>query len=641
VVIGKALALIRDRGRPWISIARLLPLAGWPAVACSVLVNLVIGLLPIVFIVGTSVMLERVPAAAARQHGADGWPAVLSAFGLAVGALVVQSTLSPLQAAVGELVTRRIDGHCIRRLMTAGLSDAPMALLERQDVLDKLSMTRDHLVEIAQTPGSAAAGLLALIARYAQVIGAVLVVGVVLGPLAGVVIGAVAAVVRLGGRGSLSRWSIAISRNFIRPRRKMTYVLETASAPAIAKEARVLGILPWLHGRAAAESTAFLTSWWRERRRIYFVPFLVFSAAVLAGAVVVLLQLRGAAAAGTVSVLGLSLSIQAILVPLRMGTFFPESDLQTMHGMLAYDTIRELETRFREESEQAAPAGRSGPEAGSGAEHPAEAAGLPRSAIRFEGLRFAYPGGDRSGGDREVLRGLDLELAAGSSTAIVGLNGAGKTTLVKLLARLYEPTAGRITIDGTDLRDLDPDGWRRRLAVIFQDYVRYELDAAANIGLGAPAHRGDEIALRAAAGWAGANGILDSLPAGLATPLSSRYPGGVDLSGGQWQRVALARALFAVGAGASVLILDEPTAQLDVRAEVAFFDRFLEITEGLTTIVISHRFSTVRRADRIVVLEEGRIAEAGGHDELLRLGGRYAELFSLQARRFAETEAAG
>jgi ATP-binding cassette subfamily B protein len=193
-------------------------------------------------------------------------------------------------------------------------------------------------------------------------------------------------------------------------------------------------------------------------------------------------------------------------------------------------------------------------------------------------------------------------------------------------------------VDGTDLRELEDPGWQRQLAVIFQDYVKYELDAAANIGMGAPGRLLDDVALRAAAERAGAAEIIASLPAGLATPLSSRYTGGVDLSGGQWQRIALARALFAVGAGSSVLVLDEPTAQLDVRAEVAFFDRFLELTGGLTTVIISHRFSTVRRADRIAVLEDGRVAEAGTHDELMKAGGRYAELFWLQAHRFATAD---
>ncbi len=195
----------------------------------------------------------------------------------------------------------------------------------------------------------------------------------------------------------------------------------------------------------------------------------------------------------------------------------------------------------------------------------------PVSGIAFEKVSFAYPGSDR-----KILDELDLELPAGTSTAIVGLNGAGKTTLVKLLSRIYEPTGGRITADGIPLAEFGARSWQKRLAVIYQDFVRYELDAAANIGLGAPDRMDDTAALERAAEWAGAAGVTAALPDGLSTILSSRYPGGVDLSGGQWQRIALARALFAVEGGASVLVLDEPTAQLDVQGwRSPFFDRFL------------------------------------------------------------------
>jgi ATP-binding cassette, subfamily B, bacterial len=338
---------------------------------------------------------------------------------------------------------------------------------------------------------------------------------------------------------------------------------------------------------------------------------------VLACAAAVFVLLRNAAASGGLSVLDLSLAIQAILIPLRFGVFFPEADVQTQYGMLAHDSIQGIE-RAAAEGASLLPSGTR------------QAQDTPREAIRFEQVSFGYPGGGR-----QVLNEVDLEFPAGSSTAIVGLNGAGKTTLVKLLARLYEPTSGRILVDGTDLGEFDMRSWQRRLAVIYQDYIRYEFDAATNVGLGAPEHMHDRDAIARACEWAGATEVIDGLPQGLDTVLSSRYPGGTDLSGGQWQRIALARALFATGAGASVLVLDEPTAQLDVRAEVAFFDRFLELTQGLTTVVISHRFSTVRRAQRIVVLEHGRITEQGSHEELLALGGRYAGLFELQARRFS------
>ncbi len=240
----------------------------------------------------------------------------------------------------------------------------------------------------------------------------------------------------------------------------------------------------------------------------------------------------------------------------------------------------------------------------------------PSDAIRFSAVRFRYPG------QRDDV--------------LAGLNGAGKTTLVKLLSRLYAPDAGCITVDALDLRTLDASRWQRRVTAVFQDFAQYQLSARDNIGLGAPdlAHDGER--LREAARQAGALELIESLPHGWDTILSRRYSDGVDLSGGQWQRLALARALFAAQGGARVLILDEPTASLDVRAEADLYDRFLEITRGLTTILISHRFSTVRRAERICVLEHGRVVEQGSHEELLATSGRYAGMFELQAARFSE-----
>ena len=247
--------------------------------------------------------------------------------------------------------------------------------------------------------------------------------------------------------------------------------------------------------------------------------------------------------------------------------------------------------------------------------------------IRFEGVSFSYPGSSRP-----VLAGLDLEIPCGRSLAIVGENGAGKTTLIKLLSRLEEPTAGAVTAGGVPLAGVDPAEWRSHLAVIFQDFVHYELSLRDNVGLGAPRLLEDQDALYSALVKAGGARLVDQV--GWDRPLSPAYEGGVDLSGGQWQRVALARALAAVEGGADVLVLDEPTANLDVRAEAELFERFLELTSGLTTVLISHRFSSVRRADRICVLEEGRVVESGSHDELMATRGRYAHMFNLQASRF-------
>ena len=202
-------------------------------------------------------------------------------------------------------------------------------------------------------------------------------------------------------------------------------------------------------------------------------------------------------------------------------------------------------------------------------------------------------------------------MPAGSSLAIVGQNGAGKTTLAKLLCRLYDPQSGTIRADGVDLRDLDLDAWRTRITAVFQDFIRFELPLRDNV---APSGAPDE-SITAALVEAGAAGLAE-----LDTPLAKGYEGGTDLSGGQWQRVALARALCAVHEGAGLVLLDEPTAQLDVRGEAEIFDRILAATRSATTILVSHRFSTVRHADRICVLEHGRVVELGSHDELMAAG---------------------
>jgi ATP-binding cassette, subfamily B, bacterial len=255
----------------------------------------------------------------------------------------------------------------------------------------------------------------------------------------------------------------------------------------------------------------------------------------------------------------------------------------------------------------------------------AKADGLPAREIRFRNVTFAYPGAARP-----VLDDFDVTIPAGTSLAIVGQNGAGKTTLAKLLCRLYDPQAGAVEVDGIDLRDLDLGGWRARLAAVFQDFIKFELSVRENV---APRGAPDDI-VRAALASAG----IGYLAADLKTVLARGYEDGTDLSGGQWQRVALARAICAVKLGAGVVLLDEPTAQLDVRGEAEIFERLLRATRSCTTILISHRFSTVRQADRICVLEHGKVVELGTHDELMALGGRYRTMFDLQAQRFEASE---
>jgi ABC-type multidrug transport system fused ATPase/permease subunit len=250
--------------------------------------------------------------------------------------------------------------------------------------------------------------------------------------------------------------------------------------------------------------------------------------------------------------------------------------------------------------------------------------GAPARELRFREVSFSYPGSEQP-----VLTGLNLTIPAGSSLAIVGQNGAGKTTLAKLLCRMYDPQEGAIEVDGVDLRELDVDNWRARVTAVFQDFIRFELPLRDNVD---PQGGASEGSLRAALQSAGAEHLAE-----LDTILARGYPGGTELSGGQWQRVALARALCAVRRGAGLVLLDEPTAQLDVRGEAEIFERILRETRKATTILVSHRFSTVRQADRICVLEQGKVLELGTHDELIALGGRYCTMFELQASRFGAT----
>ncbi len=253
------------------------------------------------------------------------------------------------------------------------------------------------------------------------------------------------------------------------------------------------------------------------------------------------------------------------------------------------------------------------------------AEGKPAREIRFRDISFAYPSSAANHPNAPVLENFDLTIPAGSSLAIVGQNGAGKTTLAKLLCRLYDPQSGTIEIDGIDLRSFEIASWRSRLTAVFQDFIRFELPMRDNV---APAGAPDKL-ISAALEEAGAANL-----ANLDTVLARGYSDGTDLSGGQWQRVALARALVSVKLGAGVVLLDEPTAQLDVRGEAEIFDRLLAATRQCTTILISHRFSTVRKADRICVLEHGRVVELGTHDELMAFEGRYRTMFDLQAQRF-------
>ena len=253
----------------------------------------------------------------------------------------------------------------------------------------------------------------------------------------------------------------------------------------------------------------------------------------------------------------------------------------------------------------------------------------PRPIVKgfeFRDVWFKYPGTERW-----ILRDLNLKVEPGERIALIGQNGQGKTTIVKLMARLYDPTRGQILLDGVDLREYDIEDLCSEIGVIFQDFMRYEMTARENIAVGRIESFDDLSAIQSAAEKSLADGVIAKLSGGYDQMLGRRFEGGVDLSGGEWQKMALARAYLRE---AQVLILDEPTAALDAKAEFEVFERFNELTIGKMALFISHRFSTVRMAERIVVLEDGAIAEQGNHEQLMALGQRYAEMFELQASSY-------
>ncbi len=608
--------------RPRLLVARLLPLAGRGLVAAVLAVDVALGMLPVAFLVATSVVVGQVPAAVTGGVGSVAWDRLIEVFLLATAAFVGQQVLAPVQSALNVRMKRVVDEHTLDSVLGTTLTSVSIAPMEDPAALDELQdVLRPYQRDFA-TPGEAAGGSLALVARYLRLVALGAIVAVLLAWWAGAAVVVATLVFRYGQRGGLRKYS-QVWRDLLPLTRRSTYLHETAVGAGSAKEARIFGLADWLADRYVETHRAMYARVARRRREVYLRPYLLYTAVGLLLASVVLVAAARTAAAGALSLTQLALVLQATMAALLLGEYYVESDVATQYGMLSVAAKERLENRVAAAS--AAATSVTDRDGGPVALPPA----APREAVRFEGVGFAYPGTRAL-----VLDGLELELPAGRSTAVVGVNGAGKTTLVKLLTRLYEPTAGRITVDGADVADLDPEQWRRRIGVIFQDFVRFELSASDNIAVGAP-HLVDPDGVRAAAERAGVLDVVEALPLGLESPLSRAYDGGADLSGGQWQRVAIARALYAVHAGARVLVLDEPTSALDVRAEVEFFDRFVELTRGVTSLLISHRFSSVRRADGIVVVDRGRVVEQGSHDELMDAGGHYARLFRLQAERFA------
>ena len=618
-MLSRLSTYVRARAARWLAIVRLTPAVGRGVLTLAVALQTVAGLVPLAFIVATSAVIGRVPAAVDAGLDSPEWHALRDALLVTGGLFLLQQLMFPLQWSLAEIIAWRVDDTVRERIARAAFASPGIEALSDQRLQDDLAAVVDPHRGVGFSTGAAVAGLLALIPRYLQWAGATVLLGIVFTWWGALVAALGALVVRVAVRSGLARLG-TFEQGYAPQRRRLAYLFRLMSKAGAAKEVRLFGLLGWLRGRHREAGLEAYTPVWRVRRRTSFAPFLAsLPVAVLLFGVTSVAVAR-AAAAGELTLGELALALQAIVVIGVLSEFFFEADYKTEFGIHHYDAVGRLEQRAAEQRPR----------------HGARPAyDLPRHEIRFDGVRFAYPGSARP-----VYRELDLTIEAGRSLAIVGLNGAGKTTLVKLLARLYEPDAGRILVDGIDLRELDPVAWQSRLAAIFQDFVHYDLPLAANVGFGAPDLLHDREAIERSLERAGAAELAATLPSGTETVLSREYEGGADLSGGQWQRVALARAFMAVEGGAGVLVLDEPTANLDVRAEAALFDRFLQLTQGLTTILISHRFSTVRRAHRIVVLEEGTVVEDGTHEELLEREGRYAQLFRLQAARFDAGEEA-
>ncbi|MEY9964852.1 ABC-type multidrug transport system fused ATPase/permease subunit [Streptacidiphilus sp. MAP12-16] len=516
-------------------------------------------------------------------------------------------------------IRREIDGRH-RRLVSRTALSVELADLERPEVQDDLLIAAaDPANWTERSPGSAAGALLLRTSKWLGALGAAAVVAHYSLPVAAGLL------VALSLQNYLLRrqWyaMVMVWVNGARHLRRAAYWIDVTTGPAAAKEIRLHGFTDWVLHRYQESVTGHLVPFRKAKARLLkgqAIPFVLITVTMTWA----LATLVDGTRHGLLKPAELSGAAVASWMLFTIGGSGPEI-LDLEGGKIPSRAQRRLPTH--------APA----PAAASPAGPAAPAITTAPAEIRFEDVHFSYA---QTG--RPVLRGLDLTVRPGETLAVVGLNGAGKSTLIKLLAGLYLPDSGRVSVNGVDLAGLGTPARHRHAAVVFQDFVRYRMSLRDNIAIGAAAlpvtEEERERAFARAVTEVGVGGIADRLPSGWDTPLSPSAPGGVDLSGGQMQRVALARALCAVHAGVPVLVLDEPTAHLDVRTEIELFDQLLAVTAGVTTVLVSHRLSTVRHADRIVMLEGGRITEDGTHDELLALGGRYHDLFQIQAERFSD-----
>ncbi len=606
-MLGSSRQLVTDR----VGLLRLLGVVPRSAIVLLASAMVAASLLPAATALAVAWLVERVVVVAASDGSLADVAVPLALVGLLLTLdQVAQSLLVPFR----NWVASRVNGE-VRRTIRRSVSARPgIEHLESQVVRDAAALPVENAYLFNM--GAGAEGQLWILARM---VGAVAAAAVI------VRYSVLAAVVSFGcvfwQRSLLRRhYASAIASGMVDTTgegRAASYWSDVIASPAGAQEIRLFGFGGWAverfhrHGRVpVAELSKVLLG----AQSLHWKVFVLNAV----GALVPFLLLGRLAVDGEIDAVGLAAALGGVVAVARVLAAMGWEAFSIEAAVPQLGAVERL--RVFHDEEVVAHARRRSFE--STDEVP---------TIRFESVGFAYPGHDQP-----VLDGLDLTIRPGQSVALVGENGAGKTTLLKLLAGFYEPTAGRITVDGVDLAELDPVAWRARLAVIFQDFTRFPLSANDNVALAAPDHADVAGLVERALAAAGASEIVAGLPSGTETVLSRSFTGGADLSGGQWQRIALARALYAASVGGQVLVLDEPTASLDVDAEVELFDQLLDHATGATAIVVSHRFSTVRRAERIIVLADGAVVEDGSHAELHAAGGIYARLYDLQADRFRD-----
>jgi ATP-binding cassette subfamily B protein len=567
-------------------------------VSATTLLRLVRAMLPLAMLWVSKLILDGVVAWIRRGSGnaAGLWKLVALELGLAVLSDLLARANSLADSLLGDRFTNRISVRLIEHA-----TQLDLASFEDPVFYDKLERAR------RQTTGRI--GLLAAVLNVAQDTLSLISLSaglIVFSPWLMILL--IAAVIpAFLGETHFTTLAYSVLYRWTPQRRLLDYIRLLGASNQSAKEIKIFGLGPHLAERYHEVSERIYEDNKKvavKRASVGFLLNLISTGGYYGAYAVVLVRtLAGAISVGTFTFLTGAFSRSRMYIEKILQSFTDISD-QALY-------LKDLFEFFEME-----PGIRSLPGA------------LPaprpiRDGFEFRNVGFAYPGSSHM-----VVENINFRLEAQEKIALIGENGAGKTTLVKLLARLYDPTAGQILLDGVDLREYDVEDLRKEIGVIFQDYMRYELLAKENIGFGKIESLADQPRIELAAQKSMAFQVIGKLPNGYDQMIGRRFDGGVDLSGGEWQKFALARAYMR---DAQLLILDEPTATLDARAEYEVFRRFAELTKGRMAVLISHRFSTVRMADRILVLQNGRIREQGTHNHLVALGGQYAELFELQA----------